>query len=239
MDVLKALGAGSSAMLTSTPNALVNYYLGRQSTKYAHDLSMQAYGKRYQMAAEDMRRAGLNPLMALRGGLGSGSAPQAMPTLPSSGISSGVDVRRSEVEEMNVRSQVKDRLNQALARNSRIKLDNSTSKLNHLLGRKYDSERAYNEVKRGTEIIEQEVKNMSIKLMRKDVIIKDKTIFFKEFRNQIASKIRLISREILKGLKGKENLFYDYINWLLKGYFKSIWDIDTIFETFKPREGMR
>lgn len=57
---------------------LGNQLIGRPNSAYAHQQSLDAYGRRYQMTTADMRAAGLNPILAASSGFGVGQSPQMM-----------------------------------------------------------------------------------------------------------------------------------------------------------------
>lgn len=58
------------AFASSSSNALLQYGLNHASTKYAAKLQADMYKHRYQWAVEDMRKAGLNPILAATSGIG-------------------------------------------------------------------------------------------------------------------------------------------------------------------------
>lgn len=49
---------------------LINNYFNRKATDHANDLNVQNYAQRYQLAVQDMKAAGLNPIMAATSGIG-------------------------------------------------------------------------------------------------------------------------------------------------------------------------
>lgn len=55
---------------SSSANALVGYGLNHAATKYAAKLQADMYKHRYQWAVDDMRKAGLNPILAATSGIG-------------------------------------------------------------------------------------------------------------------------------------------------------------------------
>lgn len=67
MSWLQDFGGG---LASSSANALLQYGLNHASTKYAAKLQADMYKHRYQWAVEDMRAAGLNPILAATSGIG-------------------------------------------------------------------------------------------------------------------------------------------------------------------------
>lgn len=63
---MSLLGGLASALGTG----LINNYFGRKSADYANDLNVRNYAHRYQIAVQDMKAAGLNPIMAATSGIG-------------------------------------------------------------------------------------------------------------------------------------------------------------------------
>lgn len=63
---MSLLGGLASAFGTG----LINNYFGRKSADYANDLNVRNYAQRYQIAVQDMKAAGLNPILAATSGIG-------------------------------------------------------------------------------------------------------------------------------------------------------------------------
>lgn len=63
---MSLLGGLASAFGTG----LINNYFGRKSSDYANDLNVRNYAQRYQIAFQDMKAAGLNPILAATSGIG-------------------------------------------------------------------------------------------------------------------------------------------------------------------------
>ncbi len=51
-------------------SGLINNYFNRKSTDHANDLNVANYSRRYQLAVQDMKAAGLNPILAATSGIG-------------------------------------------------------------------------------------------------------------------------------------------------------------------------
>ncbi len=51
-------------------SGLINSYFNRKSTDHANDLNVSNYSRRYQLAVQDMKAAGLNPILAATSGIG-------------------------------------------------------------------------------------------------------------------------------------------------------------------------
>ena len=66
MSWLKDFGGG---LASSSANALIGFGLNHAATKYAAGLQADMYKHRYQWAVEDMRKAGLNPILAATSGI--------------------------------------------------------------------------------------------------------------------------------------------------------------------------
>ena len=81
------IGKGVQGLMQDLPATAMQFGLGqltanlggqmsaRQSAE-AFERSQGAYGTRYQTTMQDMRKAGLNPILAASGGFGVGNAPQ-------------------------------------------------------------------------------------------------------------------------------------------------------------------
>ena len=67
MSWLQDFGGGFAS---SSANALLGYGLNHAATKYSAKLQADMYKHRYQWAVEDMRAAGLNPILAATSGIG-------------------------------------------------------------------------------------------------------------------------------------------------------------------------
>lgn len=63
------LGDFAGGFASSSANALLGYGLNHAATKYSAKLQADMYKHRYQWAVEDMRKAGLNPILAATSGI--------------------------------------------------------------------------------------------------------------------------------------------------------------------------
>lgn len=109
--------AGVSTAIDFGLNAYSANRANQQSwdnVKSAHALSMDAYKKRYQHTMEDMRRAGLNPILAASGGFNVGSGPTAsaptahMANSPETFMTNAKSVQNIDQSKATVRSILKD-----------------------------------------------------------------------------------------------------------------------------------
>lgn len=67
MSWLSDVGKGLAGSLGS---GLMSSVLNKHSTDYANALNVKNYSRRYQLAVQDMKAAGLNPIMAATSGIG-------------------------------------------------------------------------------------------------------------------------------------------------------------------------
>ncbi len=80
---VQAAGIGAAA---SAGGGLVSGLINRRSAKAARAWQKRRYAERYQVTVNDMKAAGLNPILAAQGALGqvggmAGASPAQMPTL--------------------------------------------------------------------------------------------------------------------------------------------------------------
>jgi len=86
-DAVSSLTKGLGGAVADLPGALAGramdnysardaYERSKEGAAEAFERSQQAYKTRYQSTAEDMRKAGLNPILAATGGFSVGNAPQ-------------------------------------------------------------------------------------------------------------------------------------------------------------------
>lgn len=83
-----------AGVASTLANGFINNYFGRKSVDYANDLNVRNYAQRYQLAVQDMKAAGLNPILAATSGIGGNI--QGV-----SGFSSSVPSIGSEVNAMS------------------------------------------------------------------------------------------------------------------------------------------
>jgi len=74
--VLDLGGSFLSDDLIGDPNSAEAYQRSRAAADHSFKQSMQAYGSRYQMTMADMKKAGLNPILAASSGFKVGNSPQ-------------------------------------------------------------------------------------------------------------------------------------------------------------------
>lgn len=78
-----ALSLGKRFMGSKFAVPALNFALGRANSAYAYNQSVDAYRNRYQWQMSDMRKAGLNPMLAAQGGMSPGGSPTGyMPNMP-------------------------------------------------------------------------------------------------------------------------------------------------------------
>lgn len=65
--------------LIGRPNAAEAYAQSQSAAAKAYDRNVQFYKNRYKWMMEDMKRAGLNPILAAASGMSTSSSPQAQP----------------------------------------------------------------------------------------------------------------------------------------------------------------
>lgn len=67
MSWLKDFAGGAASSLT---NGLISFGANKLSTDHANALNVKNYAQRYQLAVQDMKAAGLNPILAATSGIG-------------------------------------------------------------------------------------------------------------------------------------------------------------------------
>ena len=116
MGPLTFLGGGGSilgsGLLKGVGSALGTFGLGQYSSAQAHKRNMGAYGKRWQMNMRDLRKAGLNPILAAQSGMGGPpSAPSAVPGQVGEGFSSAkkmiAETGKIKAEEDKILEEIK------------------------------------------------------------------------------------------------------------------------------------
>lgn len=81
----------------------VSGHYNRDAMDYQHRLNKEMYQNRYQWTVEDLRKAGLNPILAT-GGLASSGASVGLPSVSSGNVSNAMAAHRkmSEIDKANI-----------------------------------------------------------------------------------------------------------------------------------------
>lgn len=91
----KVSGILDSKLSNATKDYLVEYYLNEQSAINAHQRSMNASSTQYQRAVADLRKAGINPFLALQ------SLGGSLPTSQAGSTSGGYYSERENAKRKN------------------------------------------------------------------------------------------------------------------------------------------
>lgn len=110
-----AVGAAAAQTAFNVGEAFLGDWFSAKATKRAYKYQKRVYKKRYQWTVSDLRKAGLNPILAVRGGLGGGvSAPpaQAAPVGGAGkgaleGVMSALQAKRTLAETKNIEQATK------------------------------------------------------------------------------------------------------------------------------------
>lgn len=155
------IGAGASGYAASQEalqgareqNAMTEYY----------------YRNKYQMMVNDLRLAGLNPILAAQGGFNPGTNPtfvnpqaqaaQLKSAIGTQSVNSALEAHRLHTESISSTSQKT--------------IADSTQQLNKILGNKYDQERRYTFVKLQHENILKEISQYSKSIRADEATIKE------------------------------------------------------------------
>lgn len=224
-DLGKIFGAtntmGFSTAL-SLGDTLLSSYLGRKNTEHAHDLNQDAYSKRYQMTVNDMRRAGLNPILAATQGI-SGGVPGAVPSYaPSNIASTGTDVYRNSIEEQRVRSEMKDQLSKETQRNAQNLVYAAEEKLKNAQVKTEERQAILLKVKEWTETMSQTSMELGLSLTQEKIETERFIQKQKKFNALLSEK----AYELLKGpLSGVKIMIDDpdyFVKWLIRSFLENV-----------------
>ena len=108
-DSIKKVGegliGGAADLILGSVGGIFGHERDMDASAWSHRANMAAYGSRYQSTAADMRKAGLNPILAMTGGFNVGSAPQVrVPSFTNPGAmqpsaSSALQMEQTNTEE--------------------------------------------------------------------------------------------------------------------------------------------
>lgn len=115
-NAVSNLGGGLiNSALSIGKDFLSNQLINKPNAASAFGNTVDSYKNRYQWTMEDMRKAGLNPILAATGGFNVGSGPIAPMAAPPSGSSysdlqtSGATVARTDQQIQNLRQELENK----------------------------------------------------------------------------------------------------------------------------------
>lgn len=94
------LGNIAGSILGGIGSSQVQSSFNEKAIKYQNDLNVENYKHRYQWAVEDMRNAGLNPILAATNGIGGSIAGASAGTIGMSDIGANTNSARSSSAAM-------------------------------------------------------------------------------------------------------------------------------------------
>jgi len=127
------IGAGSSlaSNLFSRWNASTQNKRARSALGLEYDYNAQLYRNRYQWMAEDLERAGLNPILAISSGLSTGGSPSVgLPSISQAYPPTGLDfastaLSLSKAKEAEKSAALKEAQRKTELNNAKLVLNNS------------------------------------------------------------------------------------------------------------------
>lgn len=129
-------GPAGAAAGASLDAARADAKFARQSQYRQYELGMRGYGQRYQLQMEDMRRAGLNPILSYKLGApgtpGVGGISSNFAGATAQGIQSNINLRMAREQITNVAADTALKSQQANAARASAELSNSAKTLNDI-----------------------------------------------------------------------------------------------------------
>lgn len=233
----KGFWSGAGGGLLSGIGAIGGGLLGSSSAKRAEAGAREArrwsskmYRNRYRHTVNDLRKAGLNPMLAVaQGGAQVSGAPTSENTQALSsqlshgmlqhGMTTGLDVFRSMLERKEMKSRIEQRSKENIRIMSDAQVNRVQAQLLSISKGKISSETALNDAKTLYQIASKELVNISKRVSLRDLDVKALNVERQRYINDALRLLNNTQTEILRGLKGEGNIFQKVVIDSLK----SIW----------------
>lgn len=195
---------------------LIGQGFNRRAAEQQYHLTRDLYGSRYQLMTEDLRKAGLNPILAFSSFGSAGSSPSLGLAHPSQNIGSLMSnvgqFMRNETYEKDVRSRIAERgVHQMLME--------AQTELTSLSREKIPAEKALMYAQRLKALSDEQLNYVRQNVNLQDIDLKKAQVVRANFINSVLGNLGTIRTEILKGLNGNENMFHKFVSKWLKTYF--------------------